>query len=400
MREKVAGGLSLGKSGSANTINGSTTLNQAATLKSTLDVTGNTTVNGTATLKGNTTVDGTATLKSTLDVAGVTTLGGIVQIANNTDASLSSYALRIGRTGFAGLHLDSNEIEAVTSAGAASNLILQYDGGNVGIGTASPSWPLTVNRGFSSTIDLQAYMDGGGAVNVSGSRDQSLNHSISSSSRIKAGGGFDVESDARIKTVTERVDCSTALRELSRLRVTDYRMKDMIGEGSANHRGFIAQEVEAVLPDAVRKVSRIVPDIMRAARTADFDTTGKTLRVQLNTAHGLAAGDKVRLMTDDGTKERTIVAVPAPDQFVVGDWPTAPKRVFVYGREVSDFRVLDYDLVFSTGIAAIQEVNRKLDASNKQLQSEVATIRGENARLNEQLASVMQRLQSLESRVK
>jgi len=36
-------------------------------------------------------------------------------------------------------------------------------------------------------------------------------------------------------------------------------------------------------------------------------------------------------------------------------------KVFVFGRETTDFRVVDYNRVFVTGISAIQELSRQLN---------------------------------------
>lgn len=140
-----------------------------------------------------------------------------------------------------------------------------------------------------------------------------------------------------------------------------------------------------------------MPDIYQLSAKVEHRTTNRTLAVQLKGDHGLKVGDSVQLIVEQSVEEREVVAVDGPDQFVVGNWDRNVEDVFVFGRRVEDLRSLDYDQIFTTGIAAIQEVNRKLDASNKQLQSEVAAVRGENTRLNELLASVMQRLESLES---
>ena len=64
---------------------------------------------------------------------------GNMQIIGEQDASLTTNGyLQLGSTGSTNLLLDNNEIVARNN-GAADDLILQYDGGNVGIGIGQPN---------------------------------------------------------------------------------------------------------------------------------------------------------------------------------------------------------------------------------------------------------------------
>jgi hypothetical protein len=70
---------------------------------------------------------------------------GNMQILGEQDASLSDHGyLTLGSTSASNVVLDNNEIMA-RNDGAAANLLLQNDGGNVGIGNASPADKLDVD---------------------------------------------------------------------------------------------------------------------------------------------------------------------------------------------------------------------------------------------------------------
>ena len=204
--------------------------------------------------------------------------------------------------------------------------------------------------------------------------------------------GFDISSDARLKAVKEVIEPRDALRQISELKVTDYHLRDWIGHGRSVRRGLLAQEVEKVLPLAVSQQEGFVPDVYQPSQSVVHDESAAELDVTLKENHGVKVGDRVKIMYRKDSRVVQVVRVPGARRLVVSGWTEKVDEIFVYGSAVTDLRKVDYNRVYTTGIAAIQEVNRKLDASNKQLQSEVAAVRGENTRLNELLASVMQRL--------
>jgi hypothetical protein len=68
-------------------------------------------------------------------------------------------------------------------------------------------------------------------------------------------------SDQRIKQNARQSDAAADLATLRNLRVTDYQYVDVIAKGNGWHKGFIAQEVENVFPEAVAKSEDHVPNI-------------------------------------------------------------------------------------------------------------------------------------------
>jgi hypothetical protein len=81
---------------------------------------------------------------------------GNTQILGLQDASLTSDGyITLGSTAGRNMVLDNNEI-IVRDNGGTDNLVLQNDGGNVGIGTGSPTATLHVNGSFKITDGTQA----------------------------------------------------------------------------------------------------------------------------------------------------------------------------------------------------------------------------------------------------
>jgi hypothetical protein len=264
----------------------------------------------------------------------------------------------------------------IIGAGASTRTIRLWD--QVGIGTASPTAPLEVSGSIkSSQARGYAYLTGG--ANVSLATDFGF-YSILASDRIGAS-EYNAFSDARIKTVVSLSDNRRDLDTIQKLRVTDYRMVDKVAEGETLKKGFIAQEVEAVIPEAVTSSRRFVPDIYLLPSAIQFDEQRKTLAVTLPKPHGLKTGDRARIIADESQLDLKVMGVPSATEFVVENVEKSPKQIFVYGKEVSDFRTLNYDRIFSTGIGAIQELARQVQALKKS-EARIAELEQKAARVD------------------
>lgn len=227
-----------------------------------------------------------------------------------------------------------------------------------------PRCPLDVGSSANIYVGQYGYaaLQGGGAYY---NANTYLPYSILADARVGAA-EFNAFSDRRIKNVVGASDTKNDLALIKQLKVTDYRPKDVIADGSAMRKGFIAQEVEEVIPEAVNKMTNFVPNIYVPAK--EFKVDGKQqLLVTLTNAHGLKAGDTVRLFTDAGKFDAPIAKVTETNKFVIADWTNTVSKVFVFGTEVNDFRSLNYDRIFTTGIGAIQELASRLDEKSAQV---------------------------------
>ena len=216
-------------------------------------------------------------------------------------------------------------------------------------------------------------MSGSGFENLSGYNSP---FSLETDGYIKPYGVY-VISDRRVKKDFTPSNPVNDLALLQRLHVTDYKYKDVITKGDAWKKGFIAQQVAEVVPEAVSKAGTdVVPDIYAPAKNARLEAG--TLYLTMEQAHGLQPGDKVRLMGDEHQEDLLVQATPSATTFTVGNWTyKAPEKVFVYGREVNDFHSVDYDRLFTMNISATQELARKVEA----LEKENAGYKAENAEL-------------------
>lgn len=208
---------------------------------------------------------------------------------------------------------------------------------------------------------------------------------------------FRALSDRRIKKDLQASNAAADLSLLMRLNVTDYRYIDLVKNGNTLTKGFIAQEVEQVFPQAVNNSTDFIPNVYALSANTKF-SAGK-MTISLEKAHDFAVGDEVKLMLPDGEKKVIVAAVPSENAFLVNWDAPAADKIFVYGKQVNDLHTVDYDRIFTLNISATQELARKvalLEKENAALRSELGATKAENGQMKASVEKFDARLRALE----
>jgi len=141
--------------------------------------------------------------------------------------------------------------------------------------------------------------------------------------------------------------------------------------------------VEKVFPQAVSKHTDVVPDIFKKATVQDG-------WVQL--AIDLKVGERVKLIGEKDAGVHEVLEVR--EGAFRTDFKPATDNIFVYGREVKDFRAVDYEAISMLNVSATQELARKVEAQQEELKKL-------QAGLNQALAdkeTLLKHLAALEAR--
>jgi hypothetical protein len=196
---------------------------------------------------------------------------------------------------------------------------------------------------------------------------------------IATGKGFLAESDRRIKTQIVDVVDDVALIMFRKLKPKTYNYKDTIIRGNGTVYGFIAQEVGDVVPYSIVRETQTIPNIYETSIFVEDTLTLAFNTSELSRDASGALFTKLKVKTRDlkdefvnileVIDEHTIKVdkdltewggqLDASGQVVPGD------KIFVYGQEVNDFHNLDKDAIWTVATAALQEVDRQLQAEKQ-----------------------------------
>jgi len=154
--------------------------------------------------------------------------------------------------------------------------------------------------------------------------------------------------------------------------VTDYSFIDTVTKGSGKQKKVIAQQVELVYPQAVSRRTDVVPDLYQKAWSKDgWVMLATTLHV----------GERVRLIGKQTEGVHEVLEI-AEGKFRTA-FAADGEEVFVYGREVKDFRSVDYDAIAMLNVSATQELNRRLEQQAADFAALAAQMRTQTARTTE-----------------
>lgn len=218
---------------------------------------------------------------------------------------------------------------------------------NVGIGTSTVSYPLTV-IGFAAS---KAAPYSNLAYQTSGWY-QAYQASTATTLKIYTDGNIgcaevDVFSDCRIKRDIKDFDPAESLELIKRLRLREFKYVDPVEYGVKTYKGLIAQEVREVVDEAVALHKGIVPTIFQVPTSF----SGPVAQFE-NEIQGVSVGDTIKVLDED--TERVLLAVRVGDREIEFSEPLVGPKVFVYGQVVKDFQTVSYDRLVPLLIGAVQ----------------------------------------------
>jgi hypothetical protein len=333
----------------------------------------------------------TATIGNNLDVRGGLTVSGSARISGGLGVdsiSASNYTGNgAGLTNIPASGIGGAFTTAQLPAGVALlNGVNTFNGnqsimnnGRIGIGTTSPSAPLDVEIVASASHGNWGYLTFSGyANNIGLGYLTPVNLAIYTPYAVGAQTYY-AFSDARIKNITGVSDSAADLKSLLGIQVTDYTYKDAVAHGSRPAKKVIAQQVESVYPQAVSRMTGVIPDIYKQVSHHDG-----WIPLEAN----LKVGERVKLIGegDQGIYE---VLETREGAFRTAFRP-ATEKVFVYGREVQDFRNVDYEALAMLNVSATQELARRQEAEKTELSHQLEAQREQVQKLESKLTQALE----------
>ena len=190
------------------------------------------------------------------------------------------------------------------------------------------------------------------------------------------------------------------METLRLLKPKKYQYVDGVERGEEPVWGFVAQEVRNTLPHATELRKDVLPNIYELANVSSSNVI---TFINFNTSNLESnASTLIRTKGIDG-QDHDIHLVEVIDEHTIRveedltEWTgsvdetgnvVAGNQLFIYGQEINDFVFLKKEAIFTVATAALQEVDRQLQAEK----AKVAT-------LETQLTSVLARLDALQSHI-
>ena len=169
------------------------------------------------------------------------------------------------------------------------------------------------------------------------------------------------------------MDGDECLETIRNIRPVSYRYKASADDSQKNI-GFIAQEVEELVPQSVIPISNMIENVSK------YGTLNGNI-ITMYEPHGLAqelnSTGKIKIIVrETEKKEKEYLKL---DYQIINDYSISvdgidiipwSNEVFVYGCEVSDFRTLDPMPILITALSAI----KKMDSIITNLQERITQL--------------------------
>jgi photosystem II stability/assembly factor-like uncharacterized protein/predicted acyltransferase (DUF342 family) len=254
-------------------------------------------------------------------------------------------------------------VDGQTSVTAQSkHLLLNPNGGNVGIGNTAPTFNLDVTGTIRATGQI-------------------------------TGASFNATSDQRIKTNIDNISGKFALDTLRNINPVSYHFIDDSKQKSSI--GFIAQQIQKSLENSVSKQTNYIPNIYE---NINIDNKTITLNEKFTTDISLC-DYPVKLKFKDlsnntlyGTIDKII---DSKTLVLTKQLDTSLNSLFLYGQEVDDFLSINYDSIFTVVTGAVKQLDTELQETKQTVKDQANTInelRSELIEIKTQMSNIIRYL--------
>jgi len=242
------------------------------------------------------------------------------------------------------------------------NLTLQANGGNVGIGITSPNTRLHVNSGTSSTGAISGYYFSNSTTitsNTIGDNTVCAQFESSVWSKTK----FICSSDERIKKNIVDIDDDNALQKILNIKPKTYQYIDTVERGNDIVYGFIAQQIQEIIPEAVTVTKEIIPNIY----ICECSNNIITLPDNIISSNILNINDEIIIIDEINYERKSYIIQDIDNNKITIDNNLIGSNCFVYGTKVNDFHTLNKDYIFTLNVCATQDLYKIIQEQQKQI---------------------------------
>jgi len=245
--------------------------------------------------------------------------------------------------------------------------------GKILLGTGVPTYPMEINGGGVSTLFTTGYKyTNASSISTNGSSTDAI--SVKTDLGIWAS-IFYATSDQRIKKNIQSLEEEQALQVVRQIQPVTYQYIDQMNRHNEIEYGFIAQDVQSVLPYAIRSEPDFVPNVYDIADITAHTESTSLLTLRNTVLTDIEPTDIVKIFDFNQRPltyhvlEKGVSSMVVEGKVMEDLSERRPEdvqnniqenTVFVYGKKVPDLHILDKHAIFSVGVAAIKEIDQVL----------------------------------------
>lgn len=202
-----------------------------------------------------------------------------------------------------------------------------------------------------------------------------------------------ITSDKRIKKNIHDLSSEESLALMRKMKPVKYQFKD----SDKDVMGFIAQDIQDILPSSVSTQSKLIHNIYEVC-TCDKNrltfSTFKTSELSYNKEKLYTL--KIKANVEEKEKEmnkETVTILEIIDEHTVLIDKEYEGQIFVYGQEVDDFLSIDQNQLFTVTTSALQELDNQLQMTKTSLERVNRQLQEERENTKSSIEKVMRQLQ-------
>ena len=240
------------------------------------------------------------------------------------------------------IYKSSNVIENYWQKSTVNYNNIYYNAtGNVGIGTTNPQFKLDII----------------GDLNITGNYKRNAID-------ITVAGSAVTFSDSRIKTNIIDINDDMALQQVLTIEPKTYNYIDKEERGFDTVYGFIAQQIQEVIPHAVKLETQFIPNIYKP-----YPYDNRQIYTNEDLTPLLNINDTIRLK---GLDNNYLVAniIEITSNSIKINKEISGNECFIYGKEVADFHILDKSYIYTLNVCAIQDLYKIMKELENKIQQQ------------------------------
>jgi hypothetical protein len=170
-------------------------------------------------------------------------------------------------------------------------------------------------------------------------------------------------SDNRIKTNITDINDISALNTIMKIEPKNFNYIDTIDLGAKNTIGFIAQDINNIIPDAVTIGEEFIPNIYKYYKI----NSSNSILIDDDNINKIFIGNTIKLKINKST---LIVDVLEKNNNIIkiNNEIDVNSKCLIYGVKVNDFHFIDKTYIYTLNVCATQEIYRRLEEQKKEIE--------------------------------